>query len=353
MNIEEIKSDLLTEEMDLEVEQYEHISSTVLVVDDDTSIRKGLIHLLRAEGYKTVEAKDGREALSLISVENPDLILLDLMMPDINGLMVCRQLKSIEETRLIPIVMITAVYELEEKLKAIDAGVDDFLNKPINIPELRARVRSLLRMKHLNDLLDCADTVISSLANAIEAKDKYTEGHNERVSRYAVALARAVGLSERELEIVRMAGILHDIGKIGVPDKVLNKRSSLNKLEFNSILSHPEKGQRILKPLHSLMGVRKVVLYHHERYDGKGYPHGLEGEQIPIYARIMSIADTYDAMTTTRPYRKALTKSEAIRELKDKAGQMWDPELVKIFVNLVKNNDENDSMKTDNVGEKH
>lgn len=353
MNIEEIKSDLLTERMEQQIVQYEHIPSTILVVDDDTSIRKGLVYLLRAEGYKTMEAKDGREALSLISVEYPDLILLDLMMPDINGLMVCRQLKSIEETRLIPIVMITAVYELEEKLKAIDAGVDDFLNKPINIPELRARVKSLLRMKHMNDLLDSADTVISSLANAIEAKDKYTEGHNERVSYYAVALARAVGLSERGLEIVRMAGILHDIGKIGVPDKVLNKRSSLNKLEFNSILSHPEKGQRILNPLHSLMGVREVVLYHHERYDGKGYPHGLEGEQIPFYARIMSIADAYDAMTSTRPYRKAFTKSEAIRKLEDKAGQMWDPELVKIFINLVKNNDENDSMQTDNVGEKH
>jgi len=311
------------------------VTSTVLVADDDPSLRKGLVHILRAEGYKTLEACDGREAIDKVTGFGPDLILLDLMMPMLNGLEVCRNLKNNEETRLIPIIMITAVHEQQEKLKAIDAGVDDFLNKPINIPELRARVRSLLRMKHLNDLLDRADNVISSLANAIEAKDVYTEGHNERVARYAVMLAQAAALSEKDQEIIRMAGILHDIGKIGVPDNILNKRGTLSSDEFSSIISHPGKGEKILKPLHSLKGVRDVVLYHHERYDGKGYPFGLKGDQIPIYARIIAIADSYDAMTTTRPYREALSKNEAIEELEKNAGKMWDPELVKIFVNLL------------------
>ena len=197
MDVAELKSSFSTEGMD---QQKEHISSTVLVVDDEEAMRRGLTHILRAEGYKTVGAKDGQEALNLVCTENPDLILLDLMMPEISGLEVCRQLKGNEETRLIPIVMITALNNQEEKIKAINAGVDDFINKPINIPELRARVRSLLRMKHLNDLLDRADTVIASLANAIEAKDEYTEGHNERVSRYVVDLAGAVGLSKKGAE---------------------------------------------------------------------------------------------------------------------------------------------------------
>ncbi len=290
--------------------------------------------------------------MTLVCSDNPDLILLDLMMPELSGLEVCHKLKGDEKTRLIPIVMITALNNQEEKIKAIYAGVDDFLNKPINIPELRARVKSLLRMKHLNDLLDRAETVIASLANAIEAKDTYTEGHNERVSHYVVALANVAGLSKKDKEIVRIAGFLHDIGKIGVPDNVLNKKGSLDELEFAIIRSHPEKGQEILEPLHSLMEIREVVLYHHERYDGKGYPCGLKSEQIPVCARILAIADTYDAMTTTRPYRKSLTKSEAIRRLEEGAGQMWDPVLVKTFIKLLQNSEESDLIQTDNVGEK-
>jgi len=348
MAVTELKSSFSTERMK---QHEEYIPSTVLVVDDENAMRRGLTYILRAEGYKTEEAKDGQEALNIVSTKNPDLILLDLMMPKKSGLEVCSELKGNEKTRLIPVVMITALNNQKEKIKAINAGVDDFLNKPINIPELRARVRSLLRMKHLNDLLDRADTVIASLANAIEAKDEYTEGHNERVSHYVVVLANAVGLSNKYKEIVRIAGLLHDIGKIGVPDNILNKRGSLDKLELAIIRSHPEKGQEILNPLHSLMEIREIVLYHHERYDGKGYPYELKGEQIPICARILAIADSYDAMTTTRPYRKALTQSEAIRELEDKGGKMWDPELVKIFVKLLQNSGESNLIQTDNVGE--
>ena len=346
MDVAEVRFTLSTEGMHQQPEEDEHLPSKVLVVDDDAPIRKGLARILRTEGYRTVEAKDGREALNLVSTESPDLVLLDLMMPEISGLEVCHQLKENEETRLIPIVMITALHDQEQKINAIDVGADDFLNKPINIPELRARAKSLLRMKHLNDLLDRADTVIASLANAIEAKDKYTEGHNERVSRYAVALARAAGLSEKEEEIVRTAGVLHDIGKIGVPDNVLNKHGPLDSLELSSILSHPEKGKEILKPLRSLGRIRDVVLYHHERYNGKGYPYGLRGEQIPMCARIVAIADSYDAMTSTRPYRKPLTKSEAIRELEGKAGQMWDPDLVRTFVRIIQNGDKDALLQT-------
>jgi cyclic di-GMP phosphodiesterase len=317
------------------IKQNGNHTSKVLIVDDEESLRRGLGFLLRKEGYEPLEAKNGKEALDMVFTRKPDLVLLDLMMPGISGLEVCRRLKDHEETRLIPIIMITALHSQDEKIKAIDAGVDDFLNKPINIAELRVRVKSLLRMKHLNDLLDRSDTVIASLANAIEAKDKYTEGHNDRVSRYAVKLAKAAGLSERDQGIVRMAGILHDIGKIGVPDHVLNKKGPLDDNEFDRILSHPRKGEKILEPLRSMGEVRDVVLFHHERYDGKGYPMGLKAWQIPIHARIVAIADSYDAMTTTRSYRKGLSGEDAIMELQSKAGQMWDPELVEIFVEVL------------------
>jgi putative two-component system response regulator len=308
--------------------------SLVLVVDDDTSIRRGLAYLLNREGYSTLEAADGGQALDLVRDERPDLILLDMMMPHVSGLEVCRQIKGGEETRLIPVVMITAVNNPDDKIAAIEAGADDFLNKPVNLAELRARVRSLLRMKHLNDLLERADMVIASLANAIEAKDKYTEGHNERVSLYSVALAKAIGLGLHDLALIRMAGVLHDIGKIGVPDSILNKEGPLEATERERIFTHPDNGGKILKPLRSLAGVREVVLSHHERYDGNGYPRGLSGDGIPLLARIVSIADSYDAMTTTRSYRKALSRETALTELRRNAGRMWDPGLVEAFVSL-------------------
>ncbi len=308
--------------------------SLVLVVDDDTAIRRGLSFLLAKEGHSTLEAADGIQALALVRSQRPDLILLDMMMPHISGIEVCRSIKSADETRLIPVVMITAVNNPDDKIAAIEAGADDFLNKPVNLAELRARVRSLLRMKHLNDLLERADMVIASLANAIEAKDKYTEGHNERVSLYSVALARNVGLDEHELALIRMAGILHDIGKIGVPDNILNKEGPLDGTERERIFTHPDNGNKILKPLRSLADVREVVLSHHERFDGNGYPRGLRGEEIPLLARIVSIADSYDAMTTTRSYRKALSRETALTELRRNAGKMWDPELVEAFISL-------------------
>ena len=310
-------------------------SSLVLVVDDDLSLRKGLVHILRKEGYRTAEAADGRQAIEMIAVECPDLLLLDLMLPEMNGIEVCAAVKGNESTRLMPVIMITALHEQREKLRAIEAGCDDFLNKPINLVELRVRVKSLLRMKHLNDLLDRADTVILSLANAIEAKDKYCEGHNERISHYSLMLARAIGLSPKEQDIVKMAGILHDIGKIGVPDAILNKNGPLEKSEFETIFLHPVHGEKILKPLHSLKDVRDIVLYHHEWYNGGGYPEGLRGDEIPLLARIIAIADSYDAMTTTRPYREALEKQRAIEELRKHAGRMWDPELVEIFIEQI------------------
>ena len=311
--------------------------SLVLVVDDDKALRKGMIFLLEKEGYSTIEAEHGVMALEIIHSQQPDLVLLDLMMPELNGMEVCRQLKRSEDTRLIPVIMITAVNNQSEKIKAIESGADDFLNKPVNLAELRARTRSLLRMKHLNDLLDRSDTVIAAMANAIEAKDQYTEGHNERVSNLAVLLAETAGLGPKQIEQVRMGGILHDIGKIGIPDKVLNKHGPLDEDEFEMIRSHPRQGEKILLPLRSLKEVGDIVLHHHERFDGRGYPEGLAGEEIPLHARIVAIADSFDAMTTDRPYRKALSFEKAVEELTLGAGSMWDPQLVVLFIDILNN----------------
>jgi putative two-component system response regulator len=317
--------------------------SLVLVVDDDQALRKGMTFLLGKEGYSTIEAENGVSALEKIESEQPDLVLLDLMMPELDGMEVCKQLKRNEDTRLIPVIMITAVNNQSEKIKAIESGADDFLNKPVNLAELRARTRSLLRMKHLNDLLDRADNVIAAMANAIEAKDQYTEGHNERVSSLAVMLAEAAGLGPKQIEQVRMGGILHDIGKIGIPDKVLNKKGPLDDDEFEMIRSHPRQGERILLPLRSLKEVGDIVLHHHERYDGRGYPQGLAGEDIPLHARIVAIADSFDAMTTNRPYREALPHGKAIEELSQGAGSIWDPQLVELFIDQLNDLDTNPS----------
>jgi putative two-component system response regulator len=313
--------------------------SMVLVVDDDRALRKGMTFLLEKEGYLTAEAQNGQKALEMVASENPDLILLDLMMPELNGMQVCQRLKQNEATRLIPIIMVTAVNNQDEKIKAIDAGADDFLNKPVNLAELRARTRSLLKMKHLNDLLDKADTVIAAMANAIEAKDEYTEGHNDRVSKLSVMLAERAGLSIKDIEQVRMGGILHDIGKIGIPDNVLNKHGPLNEDEFRIITSHPVQGEKILQPLRSLREVGTIVLHHHERFDGGGYPAGLTGKEIPLFARIVAIADCFDAMTTDRPYRKALAMETALAELEQGAGVIWDPSLVPMFIETLRQRD--------------
>jgi cyclic di-GMP phosphodiesterase len=317
-------------------EKINRSKSLVLVVDDDRALRKGMTFLLEKEGYLTVEAPNGLKALELVASEKPDLVLLDLMMPELNGMQVCHRLKQNEATRLIPIIMVTAVNNQDEKIKAIDAGADDFLNKPVNLAELRARTRSLLKMKHLNDLLDKADTVIAAMANAIEAKDKYTEGHNDRVSKLSVMLAERAGLSIKEMEQVRMGGILHDIGKIGIPDNVLNKHGPLDEEEFRIITTHPVQGEKILQPLRSLREVGTIVLHHHERFDGGGYPAGLVGEEIPLFARIVAIADCFDAMTTDRPYRKALDRDTAFAELEQGAGVIWDPALVPLFVDTLR-----------------
>lgn len=310
--------------------------ATVLVVDDDQSVRDLVASLLQVEGYRVIEAVNGELALAQIHVTSPDLVLLDVMMPgQPDGVQLCQQLKSSEATMLIPVVMLTALDTLSDRIQGIEAGADDFLTKPFNRLELLARVRSLLRLKRLTDRLERAESVIFALAEAVEAKDPYTEGHLERLASYAELLARQLGLPLQGQQDVRGGAILHDVGKIGVPEAILRKPASLSKEEYRIVQNHPLMGHRILAPLRLASRVLPAVRGHHEHFDGRGYPDGLTGEDIPLEGRIVAVADAYDAMTSDRPYRRALCQEEAIRRLRADSGRQFDPQVAQCFVELL------------------
>lgn len=309
----------------------------LLVVDDITTNIDLIRKQLEGQGYDFETATNGHDALEKVRTCRPDVILLDLMMPGMSGYEVCRIIKTDKDLRFIPVIVITALSELEDKLKAINMGADDFLIKPFNRLELETRIRSLLRVKYLYDDLDSSESILFSLAQALEAKDNYTRGHSERVARYSKALAKAIGLSEPEQEHIRRGGLLHDIGKIGVSESILHKAGPLTPEEMEHIRTHPKKGYEICLPLKSLSASLSVIKSHHERFDGCGHPDHLECEKIPLMARITAIADTFDAMTTNRPYRKAMPFQEAIMILdQEKESGQWDSRLITEFVQLVK-----------------
>ena len=307
----------------------------VLAVDDSKENLELIQALLSVAGYEVVTASNGEEALVLVEKESPDLILIDAMMPKMDGFEVCARLKSKKETRLIPVVLVTPVEETEYKIRGFEAGVDDFVHRPINSVELLARVRCLVRTKCLNDQLVNVENVILALATAIEAKDPYTEGHLDRVASYALSLGRETGLAPWELQLLRKAAVLHDVGKIGVSESVLLKPGPLSAEEFNQVKSHAIVGEKICMPLHQDRLILEVIRHHHERYDGKGYPDGLAGEDIPIAARIMAVVDAYDALTSDRPYRSRLSQEQAVQILKQEAGKQFDPKIAVAFISML------------------
>src|SRR6266851_3471481 len=290
-------------------------AARILVVDDHEGNRTLLSRLLTREGHVVYTAKNGEEALEFVLRELPDLVLLDVMMPLVNGFEVCREMKRQPATRLIPIVLVTALKDSGDKIAGLEAGADDFLSKPVNPAELQARVRSLVRLKRYTDDLDSAESVIVSLALTIEARDAYTNGHCQRLAGYAAALGHSIGLGEDDIASLERGGFLHDIGKVGIPDRVLIKPGRLTPDEYEIIQCHTVIGDKLCGGLRSLKRVRPIVRHHHERLDGSGYPDGLRGDDIPLLAQIMSIVDLFDAVTTTRPYRPAQSAHHAGDEL--------------------------------------
>jgi putative two-component system response regulator len=295
--------------------------SRILVADDTESVRSLFDRLLTSDGHEVVSASDGLGALEAVRHHRPDVILLDVDMPSMNGLEVCRRLKADPATRLTPVVMVTGQSDLTDRLKGIEAGADEFLSKPVHPQELRVRVRSLSRVKHLIDELDSAEAAFVALALTIEARDPSTNGHCERLALHAMRLGRALGLDGEDLDALRRGGYLHDVGKVGVPDAVLLKAGPLTPDEFAMMKRHTEIGDALCAPLQSLRCVRPIVRGHHERLDGSGYPDGLRGDAVPLLAQIVGIVDVFDALTSLRPYRTALSSKDAGRYLLEQAAE--------------------------------
>lgn len=308
------------------------MSERILIVDDESAARAALELLLRREGFEVRDASGGAAALLECASFRPDLILLDILMPGLDGFEVCRRIKAAPETRLTPVVLITGLSATEDRIKGINAGADDFLSKPIDINELVARTRSLLRLKQYTDELENAEAVLFSLAHSIEARDPYTRGHCERLAEVSARLAGRLGVPEEEIKALRRAGIVHDIGKVAVPDAILLKRGPLSPEEKELIRKHPVVGERICAPLKTFRVVLPIIRHHHERFDGSGYPDGLRGKAIPLTARILQLADVFDALTTDRPYRKADPPEVALQIMEKEAARgWWDRDLLNAF----------------------
>lgn len=311
------------------------VSPVVLVVDDHP-LNVELIEGCLAElDCRVISATDGLEALDLVEREHPHLVLLDVMMPRMDGYEVCQRIKALPDGHLLPVVMVTALGQIADRVRGLEVGADDFIVKPIERVELVARVRSLLRVKALFDRLDDAHHTIIALARAIEAKDSSTEAHTERVGLHARRLGEAAGIDGAMLDDVHFGAVIHDIGKIGIPDAILLKPGALTEAERELMRQHVAIGEEIARPLRSAATLLPIIRHHHERVDGRGYPDGLAGEAIPLGARVVAVCDAFDAMTSARPYRPALSVEAAVDALRAGAGSQWDARLVELFVQLV------------------
>ena len=307
------------------------------MVEDEEPIRQLLIDLLSSFGYHVVGAESAEKAIDLLNVVAPDLIITDVHMGAMSGIELCTRVKSDPRYELTPVVVLTAVFDLEARVAGLAAGADDFFPKPVDFAELRTRVAALLKVKLLLGQLERAEELIRALAKTVEARDAYTGGHCERLARYGVAVGEALGVDRTTLRALGLGGFLHDLGKIAVPDRILLKAGPLEREEKEEMRIHAVKGSELVVGLRSLDAVRPIMRHHHERWDGSGYPDGLRGEAIPLGARIISVVDVYDALHTNRPYRLALSHDEAVTILlQETEAGFWDPRVVTTFLDVLR-----------------
>lgn len=312
-------------------------SPKILVVDDNAISRMTVVDLLVVEGYEVLEAESGPTALEQVMHSYPDLILLDVMMPWMDGFEVCRKLKQDEQTRLIPVVFITALNDQRSRIQGIEAGGDDFITKPFDYLTLAARVKSLVRQKRLNEDLDHAEQVLFSIARAVESRDPNTGDHCERLVQLGKAFGIYLELSRTEMRNLQWGGYLHDIGKVGIPDAVLLKQGDFTSVEWEIMKQHVLIGEKICQPLRTMRGVLPIIRHHHERWDGSGYPDGLVGEQIPYLAQVFQLIDIYDALTSDRPYKRTLTSAEALQLMATETAKGWrNPKLMQQFKDFIR-----------------
>ena len=308
----------------------------ILIVDDNLDNLVLTAELLRSRNYEAVTASSAEAAEEMIRCNPPDLILLDVILPGRSGYELCHELKEDPATRLIPVVMITGLSEREDRVRGLEAGADEFLSKPIFPEELFARVKSLLRIKEYTDELENAEAVLFSLALGVESRDPYTGNHCERLSRYASDLGHYLSLDEDSVLALRRGGYLHDLGKIVVPDEILKKGNNLTPEEWSIMKQHPVTGENICRPLKTLRMVLPIIRHHHEHMNGSGYPDGLEGEQIPLLARILQVVDVYDALRTQRPYKQPISFADTRKEMLHEAqAGLLDPALVTAFFSML------------------
>ena len=310
--------------------------ATILVVDSEEINRRLLKAIFKTAPYRILEARKASEAIALLQSEKIDLVILDLMLPEMSGPDLCRWLRSNRPTQLMPVLMITSAQSVENEIVSISSGADEFLIKPLHPSVVRTRVRAILRNKALIDSLEEAETILFALAQAVERRDRYTGQHCQRLAAISVMLGEALGLSQSDLTALLRGGYLHDVGKIAIPDAILFKQGMLTTEEWDVMRSHPIRGEEICRPMKSLRPVLPIIRNHHERWDGSGYPDGLAGEDIPLLARILQVADIYDALITQRPYKPALSPKEAFAVMEEEVQRGWrDPELVPLFFNII------------------
>ncbi|MFW5769825.1 MAG: HD domain-containing phosphohydrolase [Spirochaetota bacterium] len=334
---------------------------TVMVVDDEVVNCRLVDAILTPLGYRVVTAQNGKEALEKVESYNPDVILLDIMMPVLDGFQTVQKLKSDEHTRLIPVVMVTALQDVEDRVKALEAGADDFLTKPIEKVELHARVNSLIKVKSYNDQMKnyqqkleeevlqrteeltstleklkfaSLDTILR-LSKAAEYRDEDTGAHILRMSNYASLIAEHMGLPSKTVEAILYAAPLHDIGKIGIPDSILLKPGKLTPNEWEIMKKHTLFGAKILEGSEGYLQFgRMIALTHHEKWDGSGYPRGLKGTSIPLAGRIVAIADVFDALSSKRPYKEPFSIEKTFSIIRESSGSHLDPEVVDTFFKI-------------------
>ncbi|MBN1664753.1 MAG: response regulator [Deltaproteobacteria bacterium] len=314
-----------------------HEKPIILVVEDERTTLQLMGEMLEKLEYQPILAENGIEALEALEQKLPDLVISDVLMPKMDGITLCRIIKGNPHTRLIPLVLITGLGSSDDRVRGIEAGADDFISKPFQLAELTARLGSLLKLKQFTDELINAEEVIFSLALAVDAKDPYIHGHCQRLAKISVEIGKQLHLSDEELQALHRGGILHDIGKIGIPESILFKTGPLTAEEIDVMSNHPEKGEQICKPLRTLANALPIIRHHHEHIDGSGYPDKLKGEAIPLGARIVAVVDFFDALITDRPYRKALSHEEALNMLHTAVmnGHL-DAQIVDIITDLVR-----------------
>ena len=325
------------------------MGSMVLIVDDEYIGRETLQSVLEGEGYELEMAENGLQAIEKAKKLLPDVILLDVMMPGMTGFEVCQRIRSDPQIAEIPIIILTALDDRESLLNALKAGADDFISKPFDRYELRARLMGITRLNRYQkliqeraklreanaQLLAAYEATIEGWSHALDLRDRETEGHSRRVTELTVKLAKTLGMSDDEIIHIRRGALLHDMGKIGVPDSILHKPAKLTDEEWAIMRRHPQLAYDMLFIIEYLRPALEIPLNHHEKWDGTGYPRGLKGEEIPIVARLFAVVDVWDALTSDRPYRPAWSQDEALAYIREQSGKHFDPQVVDLFFKVV------------------